>query len=52
MSDCIRFKFLKIVISPTSDNKCNRFKFLAKDLDEFYHLKMLNVSFGYDTDEL
>lgn len=34
-----------------SDIRSYRFEFLVENCDEYYHLQVLNVSFGYDTTE-
>ena len=52
MSVGIRLGVFEKVISPMSDIRFNRSKFLCKDLDEYYRLKVLEISFGYCTPEL
>ena len=46
MSVGIRLIVFEIAISPKSDIRFYRSKFLVKDVDEYYDLKVLNLSMG------
>ena len=47
MSVGIRLNVFEIVIIPRSEIRFYRSKFLVSDLDEYYHFKVLKISFGY-----